>query len=297
MDNYDLPISAAFPFQSKFIEIKKYKLHYVDEGNGDPILFLHGIPTSCYIWRNIIPFLSTYGRCIAPDLIGMGKSDKPNIQYNVFDHIDYIEAFIKALKLQNITLVLHGLGSVVGFNYASNNKNNVKGIAFYESHTHPILDWNSLSLPLQHLFMMLQNSKAACYKAIVNNNYLIKKILPGSALRKLSPEELINYTEPFSKPKHRQPLWQYIVDCLSNIRSSNINKLIHNYTKYLQTNLVPKLLLYSVPGFLTTIEMVKSSKNNFPNLKLVDLGEGHHLVQETNPQLFAAAIKDWYIEL
>ena len=100
-------ISAAFPFDSKFIEVAGSQLHYVEEGDGDPILFLHGNPTSSYLWRNVIPYLSSQGRCIALDLIGMGKSDKPDIEYRFIDHVKYVEGFIETLDLSNLTLVIH----------------------------------------------------------------------------------------------------------------------------------------------------------------------------------------------
>src|SRR5438105_5252802 len=105
-------ISPAFPYQSRYAEVYGSKLHYVEEGSGDPIVFLHGVPTSSYLWRNIIPHLSSHARCIALDLIGFGKSDKPDIDYTVFDHIHYLEGFIQSLNLRDITFVLHGWGSV-----------------------------------------------------------------------------------------------------------------------------------------------------------------------------------------
>ncbi len=95
-------ISADFPFESHYIKIHGCNMHYVDEGSGDPILFLHGNPTSSYLWRNIIPHLTALGRCIAPDLIGMGKSDKPDIEYRFFDHAKYVEGFIEKMGLENI---------------------------------------------------------------------------------------------------------------------------------------------------------------------------------------------------
>lgn len=106
-------ISPEFPFESKYIKIQSSNIHYIDEGTGDPILFLHGNPTSSYLWRNIIPFLTPHGRCIAPDLIGMGKSDKPDIDYRFFDHVKYIEGFIEKMELKNMTLVLHDWGSAL----------------------------------------------------------------------------------------------------------------------------------------------------------------------------------------
>ena len=124
----DQDISAAFPFDSKYIEVLGSKMHYIDEGEGDPILLLHGNPTSSYLWRNIIPHLTPKARCIAPDLIGMGKSDKPDIGYRFFDHVEYIEGFIEKMGLKNITLVIHDWGSGLGFHYAMRHEGNIKGI-------------------------------------------------------------------------------------------------------------------------------------------------------------------------
>ena len=126
-------ISPDFPYESHYIEVTGSKLHYIDTGKGDPILFLHGNPTSSYLWRNIIPYLTPLGRCIALDLIGMGKSDKPDIDYRFFDHVKYVEGFIKAMGLQAITLVLHDWGSALGFHYASRHEANVKGMAFIKT--------------------------------------------------------------------------------------------------------------------------------------------------------------------
>jgi len=123
-------ISTEFPFESKYIEVNGSNMHYIEEGTGDPILFLHGNPTSCYLWRNIIPHLAPLGRCIAPDLIGMGKSDKPDIEYRFFDHAVYLEGFIEKLGMENITLVIHDWGGDLGFYYAMRHEDNVKGIAF-----------------------------------------------------------------------------------------------------------------------------------------------------------------------
>ena len=126
-------IGAAFRFESKFVEVLDSPMHYVEQGAGDPILFLHGNPTSSYLWRNVIPHVSQYGRCIALDLIGMGKSAKPDLEYRFFEHANYVEGFIQALGLSNITLVVHDWGSGLGFHYATRNQDNIKGIAFMEA--------------------------------------------------------------------------------------------------------------------------------------------------------------------
>ena len=127
-------ISADFPFESRYIEVLGSRMHYVDEGEGAPMLFLHGNPTSSYLWRNIIPFVTDDYRAIAVDLIGMGKSDKPELDYTYQDHKPYLDAFIEARDLRDVTLVIHDWGSVlVGFDYAMGHDDNVVGIAFMES--------------------------------------------------------------------------------------------------------------------------------------------------------------------
>src|SRR3990167_5015514 len=124
-------VSDEYHYSANFVSVKGSKMHYIQAGAGDPMLFLHGMPTSSYLWRNILPALADRALCIAPDLIGMGASGKPDIDYTVFDHIEYIEGFIQALALRNITLVLHGWGSVIGLDYARRHAHNVRGIAFY----------------------------------------------------------------------------------------------------------------------------------------------------------------------
>jgi pimeloyl-ACP methyl ester carboxylesterase len=111
-------ISAAFPFESKYVDVLGSKMHYIDEGSGDPILFLHGQPTSSYLWRNVIPHVTDLGRCVAPDLIGFGKSDKPDVEYRFFDHAKYVFGFIEALGLEQVTLVVHDWGAGLGLYYA-----------------------------------------------------------------------------------------------------------------------------------------------------------------------------------
>ncbi|MGB6976381.1 MAG: haloalkane dehalogenase [Gammaproteobacteria bacterium] len=293
MDAY--PISADLPFTSKFVEVRGAKMHYIEQGEGNTILFLHGMPTSSYLWRNIIPTLGRHGRCIAPDLIGMGKSDKPDIPYRLFDHIEYVEAFIAALNLQRITLVMHGWGAMIGFDYAMRNEKNIQGLAFYEPHIHVVTDWNMLSLPVQQLVTLLRNPKVS-YKAVIEDNYLVNKLLQRACLRELTATELENYRQPFTTPESRQLLWQYIQDLpFVNKSNSEIIKRISHYSHDLQKSSLPKLLMYTIPGFITTVETIEWCQKHLSNLTLVDLGEGLHLVQESNPRAFSEALAAWYI--
>src|SRR3989304_1037700 len=172
-------ISADFPFKSKYIEIQGSKIHYVEEGAGDPILFLHGNPTSSYLWWNIIPYLTPYGHTIAMDLIGMGKSDKPDIEYRFFDHVKYVEGFIEKMGLRNVTLVIHDWGGALGFYYAMRHENNVKGLAFMEAILMPVPTWDEFPADFRQVFQAFRTPQVG-WDMIVNQNMFVEKVLPGA---------------------------------------------------------------------------------------------------------------------
>lgn len=251
------------------------------------------MPTSSYLWRNIIPSLADKAHCIAPDLIGMGRSDKPPIDYTIFDHIKYIEGFIETLGLENITFVLHGWGSVVGFDYVRRHEDKIKALAFYESHVRPTTDWDMLSLPVQQLATLLKRPGAS-YHAIVEQNYLINKLLPNGVLRKLSEEELEQYRKPFPDAQSRKPLWQYIQDLpLGN--GNGVVALIDKYSQWLQHAPQPKLMMYAIPGFITTMATVQWAKSHIQNLTLVELQDDLHFAQESMPDIFCKELRSWYL--
>lgn len=278
----------------RFVEVKRSKMYYIESGQGAPILFVHGMPTSSYLWRNIIPKMSDLGRCIAPDLIGMGASDKPDIEYTVFDHIEYLDAFIDSLQLKNITLVVHGWGSVIGFDYARRHPENVAAIVFYEAFIRPDMDWDTLSLPVQQLASSLKRADVS-YRAIMKENYLVNKLLPNLALRKLTTQEMNDYRQPFQTVESRKPLWQYVQDMLLSDASSPVLNLIKNNSDWLQTAKQPKLMLYSIPGFFTTISTVQWAKTNLSHISFAEILHTLHLAQETEPELFSNLLRDWYL--
>lgn len=281
---------------SKFITVRGSRIHYREQGTGDPIVFLHGMPTSSYAWRNIMPALSAKARCIAPDLIGMGESDKPDIDYRIFDHINYIDDFIAALDLKNITFVLHDWGSLIGFDHAYRHESNIKALAFFESHIRPATDWNMLSLPVQQLASLLKRPGAS-YRAVIQQNYLVKKLLPRGVMRNLSPEEMAEYAKPFLTPESRKPLWQYIQDLPLGRGPTDVIQLITRYSKWLEKTPIPKLMLYAIPGFITTISTVQWARDNLQNLTLIGLDDVLHFAQESVPELFSEKLLEWYVDL
>ncbi|MCK4608774.1 MAG: haloalkane dehalogenase [Gammaproteobacteria bacterium] len=283
---------------SKFMKIYDTQIHYLEEGAGDPVLFLHGILASSYLWRNIIPVLSTKARCIAPDLVGLGRSDKPDIEYNFFDYLNYSPSFVDQLKLDKITLVVHGLlGSALGFYYMMQNPDKIKGIAFYEAYVRPIESFDMFSLPVQDLLHPLLDNPELAYQTIMENNFLIEKVLPACAVSKLSEETLTNYREPFLSLEGRKPLLQYVQDFFIGKNRVQVLDSISQYSDFLQQSPIPKLMLYTTPGFVTTMDSVTWCEGNLPNLQAVDLEEGLYLAPESNPKIFSNILLDWYNNL
>jgi haloalkane dehalogenase len=274
---------------SRFIDVLGSKMHYIEDGSGDPILFLHGMPTSSYIWRNIIPYLAPLGRCIAVDLIGMGKSDKPDIAYTIDDHIKYVEKFIETLKLKRLTIIMHGWGSIIGFNYAMKPDSKCKGVVFYEAYLRPFTQ-EDVSLPYQEQVASLQAEENNA-EITLNGTHYVDKILPQGMMRPLTDEEMSHYREPFMQKGAERPLRQYLQEMLFD--HGSVEKVIESYSKKLTQSKMPKLMLYSLPGFITTMATAIWAKEHLPNLEVVEIGEELHFAQESNPSLMGETISVW----
>lgn len=291
-------ISSEFPFTSNYVNVLGSKIHYVDEyediSNPDQLtfLFLHGNPTSSYLWRNIIPYVKDQGRAIAPDLIGMGKSDKPDIAYTLQDHITYLDAFIEAKKLKNIVLVLHDWGSGLGFNYAFRNEHNIKSIVFMEAITKPI-SWKEVSLPERILFKRFRDDKKG-HKMIAENNFFINKFLFKFGVnRKFSTIEKNYYNYPFPTVESRKPIkvWPKEIP-IDGIPARN-HTIITDYSIWLKETNIPKLLLYAKPGMIIKKKDVEKIQNEFKNIEAIYIGKGKHYLQEDHPHEIGNSIKDW----
>lgn len=285
-------ISADFLFESKYLNVKGSKMHYIDEGEGDPILFLHGNPTSSYLWRNVIPHLEGQARLIAPDLIGMGKSDKPNIDYTYDDHYAYLEAFIEELGLINVTLVIHDWGSALGFRYAQTHADNIKGIAFMEAILKP-MRWSELPADMKTPFKMMRMPYLGWLMISVLNMF-VNKMIPDTIKRTLNAEEMAYYRAPYHTIKSRKPVrvWPQQVPIDGSPKRNH--QLIESYSQWLQNSKIPKLCLHSHPGAIINAENVQWIEKSIPNTKIVDIGEGVHFVQEDNPHGIGKAISEWY---
>lgn len=278
-------IFEKMTFASKYIDVNGTKIHYLEQGSGEAILFLHGIPTSCYVWRDILPYLGDLGHCIAPDLPGFGHSDSPDIDYTIADYAGYLEQFIEKLNLKNITLIMHGFGTVLGLDYAMRHQENCKGLVFYEAFLNK-MEGEYVSLPFQEQVLEIENSPG-----LLNNGAaLIDLIIPQQVLGQLTEVEMDCYRQPFLNARTTKPILQYFSELK---KKSSLHHYINDYSKKLCNSKLPKLMLFSVPGFITTISTVIWAKENLPNLEIIDIGEELHLAQESNPEIMGEAISAW----
>jgi haloalkane dehalogenase len=289
-------ISADFPFESKYIDVHGSKMHYIDEGEGDPILFLHGNPMSSYLWRNIVPHLSGQGRCIAPDLIGMGKSDHPDIAYRYDDQYRYLSGFIENLGIgSNITLVIHDWGSGLGFRWAHDHPDDVKAIAFMEAmiKTMSLADMPaSLRLP----FRMMRAPVTGWLMVSVANIFL-KKMVPDLTHAKLSPAALAYYRSAYPTISSRKAILQWPRELALDGKPADNFAVVEAYRQWLTETEVPKLLFHGKDGVAIKEPEVAWCRENLSNLDIVDLGDGIHFLQETHPHTIGSELSTWYAGL
>ncbi len=285
-------ISPEFPYESHFVEVNGSNLHYIDEGEGETVLFLHGNPTSSYLWRNIIPHVTPRSRAVALDLVGMGKSDKPDIEYRFFDHVRYVDGFIEKLGLENFSLVIHDWGSGLGLHYASRHPGNVKAIALMESIIAPVPSWDAFPAEFVETFQAFRTPEVG-WDMIVNQNMFVEQILPGSIVRDLSEEEMERYREPYLDPASRKPLWRWPNELPIAGEPAEVVDAVATYNGWLQESDVPKLLFHAAPGALVPPEMVEWCVANLENLETVDLGEGIHFLQEDHPHEIGTELARW----
>jgi len=297
-DGYKLPrpaISADFPYESQYIEILGSNIHYIESGKGDPIVFIHGNPTSSYLWRNIIPLVAPHGRAIALDLIGMGKSDKPDIGYTYEEHFQYVQGFIEALELEHITLVVHDWGAALGFDYARRFPHKVKAIAFMEGALPPLFPAASLDAlpqPLSDFFRVMRDPIIG-YESIVVQNSFVEQALPGFINRPLSEAEMDFYRAPYPTESSRIPVWVWPNEVPIGGSPPSTTNILNQVKAFMLNTEIPMLLLYASPGAIVTADVVTWYTDNIKHLESNFVGQGFHYIQEDQPQAVGLAISDW----
>ena len=296
-----IAISDEMKYDSKFISVHGSRMHYVEGGDlknkdAQVFLFLHGNPSSSYLWRNVMPHIEPLGRVIAVDLVGFGQSDKPDIGYTYQEHSKYIDGFIKVLDLKDITLVLHDWGSVLGLDYARRNSGNVKAIAMMEAiipPAFPAKDYEALG-GLADLFRNFRNPDTGRPLIIEQNIFIEGILLQATVTRTLSEKEKETYREPFLVPKDREPVYVWPNELPIGGEPARNVTVINAVADWLKQSATPKLLLYVNPGAIVSLQGAQWMQENYRNLEAVFVGYGAHYIQEDNPEAIGRNINLWY---
>ncbi|MEC8388913.1 MAG: haloalkane dehalogenase [Pseudomonadota bacterium] len=278
----------------KHLTVMSKSMAYCEMGEGDPILFLHGNPTSSYLWRNIMPFAADLGRCLAPDLIGMGDSNKldnPGPEsYRFVEHRAYLDAWIEAVGVtDNVTLVIHDWGSALGFDWARRNADRVKAIAYMEGIVRPVLweEWNQQSRPVFEGFR-----SEAGEAMVLRKNVFVEKVLPGSVLRGLTEAEMTVYRRPFLTPgEDRRPTlsWPRQIPLAGEPRE--VVDIVQEYADWMATNDLPKLFVNAEPGAIL-VGAQREFCRGWKNQTEVTV-RGSHFIQEDSPTEIGEALHAW----
>jgi haloalkane dehalogenase len=288
------PISAADPHPRKRIPLLGTEISYVDTGVGDPIVFLHGNPSSSYLWRNIIPHVAHLGRCLAPDLVGMGASGAaPDGAYRFIDHARYLDAWFDAVEIHdNVTLVLHDWGSALGFHWAQRHSDRVKAIAYMEAIVQP-RSWSDFPEGRDVLFCAMRSPDGE--RLVLDENFFVETVLPKSVLRTLNDEEMTAYRAPFPTRESRLPTLVFPRELPIDGAPHDVTNVVETYGSWLAGSPLPKLLVSAEPGALLTGRALQFART-WPNQHEITV-PGSHYIQEDSPQHIGAALRAFLQDL
>ena len=278
----------------KFIEVFDKKMSYVEIGDGErTILFLHGNPTSSYLWRNIMPHVSNTNRCIAVDLIGMGDSDKLNNKgpgsYTFVEHRKWLDEFLKLVNVgENVVLVIHDWGSALGFDWARRNSEKVNGIVYMEALVCP-MRWEDWPEKATQVFKGFRSE--AGENMVIEKNIFVEKVLPGSIIRNLTNEEMDVYRRPFLSPEDRRPTLDWPNQIPLDGVPEDVVAIVDEYAKFFMHSSIQKLFINAEPGAIL-IGNQREFCRSWSNQKEVTV-PGNYFVQEDSPDEIGGAILQW----
>ncbi|SVB37016.1 uncharacterized protein METZ01_LOCUS189870 [marine metagenome] len=283
-------ISSAFPYTKKFLDIRGKRIAYVDEGEGDPIIFLHGNPTSSYLWRNIVPYVQHLGRVIVPDLIGMGDSDKLENSgpgsYTFQEHCDYLFPFINKLELDRLTFVVHDWGSALGFYWTSLHAARVKAIVYMEAIVTPIKSWEAWPEMARNIFQAFRSS--AGEELILEKNIFVERILAGDA--KLGKTEMEVYMKPYlAEGESRRPTLTWPREIPIAGEPKDVVDIVQGYADFMRQSPIPKLFINANPGSIL-LGAQREVARSWPNQQEVTV-DGGHFIQEISPDEIGVQIR------
>ena len=287
-------ISSNERYPKKFTEVSGARMAYVEAGTGDPIIFLHGNPTSSYLWRNVMPHAETLGRCIAPDLIGMGDSDKlansgPK-SYRLAEHQSYLDGLLDALSVShNVIMVVHDWGGPLGFDWLRRHAEAAKAVAFMETIVTP-MSWDEWPKQARQVFQGFRSP--AGENMVLEKNVFVERVLPGSIIRDLSEAEMAVYRRPFSEPgEARRPTLTWPRQIPINGEPADVVATVRANNAFLQANRMPKLLVNAKPGAILQGPLADHCRA-WPNISEVTVA-GNHFIQEDSPNEIGAALAEW----
>ena len=280
--------------EKKHIDVLGKSMAYVERGQGSPIIFQHGNPTSSYLWRNIIPHLENQGRCIAIDLIGMGDSDKLDDAgentYSYHVHKKYFDACLKELRIEDdVVFVIHDWGSSLGFNWAFENQNSVKGICYMEAIVKNI-SWNDWPESGRSIFQGFRSE--AGEDLVLKQNLFVETVLPGSIIRDLNEKEMDVYRRPFLKEIERRPTLDWPRQIPIENEPEEVCKIVEDYSSWMSVNEIPKLFINADPGAILIGEQREFCRK-WKNQKEITV-KGSHFIQEDSPHEIGHAISEWF---
>ena len=281
-------VSAVDPYPRRRVGVLDTEMAYVDVGTGDPVVFLHGNPTSSYLWRNVIPHVQAAGRCLAPDLVGMGDSGKaPAGSYRFADHARYLDAWFEALGLtRNVTLVVHDWGSALGFHWAQRHPERVRGLVYMEALVRP-LTWEEWPDVARKVFQAMRSP--AGEEMVLQKNVFVERILPLSVLRGLGEAEMAVYRRPYLEPgESRRPTLTWPRQIPIDGEPADVVAIVDGYARWLSTSAVPKLFVNAEPGVILTGAQ-RDFCRAWPNQQEITVG-GSHFIQEDSPAEIGQAI-------
>lgn len=291
-----MPISPHDPHPRHTADILGTTMEYVDTGgDGDPIVLLHGNPTSSYLWRNVIPHLAGQGRCLAPDLVGMGRSGPSSTgSYRFVDHRRHLDAWFDAVGPDsNFTLVVHDWGSGLGFDWAHRHPDRVKAIAYMEAIVMPVT-WDDWPPPARRAFEGFRSD--AGETMVLDKNIFVERVLPDSVQRQLTEAEMKRYREPYVEPgESRRPTLTWPRQIPIDGEPADVHEIVAGYAEWLQETTISKLFVNAEPGAILTGRQREFCRS-FPNQQEVAVS-GIHFVQEDSPDEIGTAIASWLAEI
>ena len=284
---------SAEPLSKSYATVNGKRMAYHDSGSGDAVVFLHGNPTSSYLWRNIVPHVSPLARVVVPDLIGQGDSDKlddtgPD-SYRFVEHREYLDGLLEGLDLgDNITFVIHDWGSALGFDWANRHRDRVAGLVYMEAIVCP-MTWHEWPEAAAGIFQGFRSP--AGEEMVITKNLFVEAVLPGSIQRKLTPEEMNEYRRPFVEAEHRRPTLTWPRQIPIEGEPADVTQIVTDYGEWLSSSDVPKLLINADPGAILNGPQLEYCRT-WPNQTEVTVA-GNHFCQEDSPHEIGQAIADW----